>query len=355
MSENWRTVMSRARPKITDELEGMDKGSLGVVENVSTETERINISDFGGGAPALVTHPYVSIRSWHRVMPEEATAAVLTRRGDNSVSEISYYHSGNPERRISNYRRGVGYYRPLDRGEFETTSFGLAQIYGSRGGSLDLRGGITRGWFNNQDLEIGFKSPTHRRVLHDNRSESLNGDERFGVVWRQSPNDGSRTYYRVDGTFAREYTRSLSFRGTPDVLVDRREGHVHDDDGVRPRAPSGGFLRKRVVYNDSEGEPSTELMDENGNTWEILSVNATSGRVFEVPRGNFRIRSGENIRMSAIKDIQVSGRNMTVRVSSVIHLEADVAIKLLSKGMIAIEAPIIEANGRSVMTATTQI
>lgn len=354
MSEDWKSLMNRARSRPSEEREGMDKGSLGIIESVSTETEKNILSDFGGGAPANVTHPFVSIRSWIRVMPEEGTAAVLNRRGDSAVSEVSYYWSGRPEQRTSKYRRGVGYYRPLERGEFEMSSYGLAQVYASRHGSLDLRGGITRGWLSNEELEVGFRAPTHRRSLHDNIIEDTDGEERFGVVWRRSPS-GERSYYKVDGSFAKEYIRSLTFQGIPRVLVEHKEGHVHESDGTRARAPSGEFVRSRTRYNDSEGEPTETMVDESGNSWEVLSDNARTGKVVRSPRGSFKVEVGENIRLNAVKDIQGTARNMVVRVRDVLHLEGDIAVKLVSTGMIALQAPVIEFNGRAVQEATAPI
>ena len=347
--------------KASDEKEGINKPVLGVADNVSPETERVSMSDFGGGAPTRVTHPFVSIRSWIRVMPEEGTAAVLTRRGDTAVSEISYYWSGSPESRISKYRQGVGYYRPIDRGEFELSSYGMAQVYGSRMGALDLRGGITRGWLSNEDLEVGFKAPVHRRVLHDNSSDAVRGEERFGVVWRRPgfteriAKNTLRSWKKVDGSFAKEYVRTLSFGGTPAVLVDHREGHVFEDDGSRPLAPTRKPLRRRTVWYDSRNEPSTDMMDEDGNSWEILSPNATSGRTFRVPNGRFVIEAGTDIRLRASKDINCTATNMVVKVNDVIHIEADIALKLISRGMIQIDAPIIELNGRAVNIAIAPI
>ncbi len=340
--------MNRNRPRSGTREEAESKPILGVIESVQTETERVMSPDMAGGAPTRVTHPYVSLRSWRRVMPEEQTAAVMVQRGDTSESEISYYFSGAPEKRIGKYREGVGYYRPLDRGEWEDTSFGLAQVYGSRHGALDQRGGIVRQWLDNTNLDHGSKAPTFHRQLHDHNHNTIRGEERFGVVWRKGANFTERVYPKVGGAFAREYVRSLSFSGQPGVLVDIREGHVFESNSLRAVGPAGKFLRRRALYGTTSGTNNVDMTDEDGNNWSISSDTATAGRVFDVPAGPFRVTAGDDVKFTSRRDILMSGVNMVVRTSSVIHIEADVAIKLVSKGMISIEASTVQVNGRIV-------
>jgi len=345
--DDWRKIAREATSKPADEREGLNRPTEAVVESVSTETETIQASDFGGGGKCIVTHPFMGVRSWIRALPERGASVVLSRRGDSAVSETAYYRSLDPARRVAKYRAGVGYYRAIDQGEFDMSSYGLAQVYGSRGGSLDLRGGITRGWFNNESLEVGFKAPLHVRQLHDHRYASLAGEERFGAVWRPTglQND-TRGWQEIDGSFAREYTRVLSFQGIPGVLVDYREGHVFEDDGSRANTPSAQPARRRAIYYDSQGDNNLELMDESGNTWEFLSSNAKLGKQIDIPEGSHRIKVGVNIAMQADKDITATGQNLIVRTRNIIHLESEVAIKLVSKGMITLSAAIVEINKR---------
>ena len=180
INQDWRNVLKSARHKRSGEKEeSKTKGTRATVQAVAPMTERVYSSDFGGGTPGVaITHPYHSVRSWHRIMPEPGTTAVVMQRADTQETEIAYYWSVLPERRIADYYKGIGHYRALQPGEQEIMSSGLAAMFWSRRGNLQFRGGVTRSWLSNDDLEAGQKAATHRRLLQRLVCRSIQGESK---------------------------------------------------------------------------------------------------------------------------------------------------------------------------------
>jgi len=289
-------------------------------------------------------------------MPEPGTPAVIASRGDAHETEVQYYWTGLPEQRIRDYRAGVGHYRELAHGEFELMSFGMAQVFGSRRGMLWLRGGICTGWFSNDDLEIGFKAATHRRVLHDHTTGEINQEERYGVVWRTDPDDVSkRTYPRVRGAFAHEHLRRGSARSTPGNLYYHREGHVIDDEGEQEESPIGTKLRVYNQWIDTVGDILSVMVDENSNTWVTLTGKATTGVTVKVPKGTFRVEAGDKIQFGARENIEFTGNHATFKARGVLKIEGKQSVVISSSGAIAMDAPNIQLNGRVVMPGSMPI
>jgi hypothetical protein len=149
--------------------------------------------------------------------------------------------------------------------------------------------------------------------------------------------------------------RILPGGGVPQILVDHREGHVLDTAGRRIRSPARIPLRVQTSYYDSKGGASLIMLDDAGNSWELYSSLGKVGKTIKIPKGTFHVETGNKIHLKARRDIEMIGRNLIVRVRDLIHLESDVAIKLVSKGIISLEASVIEANGRSVITGSQPI
>lgn len=347
--DNWaQAIKDYGRRRSGEESEGESRGSQAVLDQISGTQERVFSSDFGGGRTMRVTHPFVSIRSWIRVMPEPGTAAVVQTRADTQESEIVYYWSGFPEDRITDYYNQKGHYRSLFPGEIEISSTGIAQSMWSARGALHLRGGVVRGWLHNDLLEAGFKAPVHRRLLHDYSHDLLTAEERFGAVWRKGSLHTERKWVKVEGNFAREYSRFLSYSGTPPDLVRYQEGHVIDEMGKQSKSPIRTNLRIWGRWFDVDNEAMALQVDEHSNIWLTLTNRATTGLTLRIPKGNLRIEAGENIQLGAVSDVEISGYHMIVKARGVLNLEGTQAVNITSSGAVSITAPNIQINSRVV-------
>lgn len=345
--EHWsKVVRNFGRTRPGEQQEGHQRSALAGIQHVSPATEQIQVSVYGGARVTRITHPYVSVRSWIRVMPEEGTGAVVAQRGDTAESEVTYYWSGFPGDRITAYLGGQGHYRPLDLGEIEISSFGMAQTFWSRRGALHLRGGISRSWLSDDDMEAGSKAATHRRLLHDHNHDDFRAEERFGVVWRKGDNHTARKFVKVGGVFAREYSRILTYKGSPEILVQYQEGHVIDEEGEPETGPSGEPLRVLGRWNNTTSNPTEWMLDELGNIWWNLPNEATVGWTTKIPKGTFRLEAGVKIQLGAISDVEISGQNMTLKARGTLYLDAGVDIILNAKGAIALKSPNIQLNDR---------
>jgi len=355
--EHWSAAANRLRERPSEERDGKARPAQAYLQAISSTTEEVQASDFGGGRMVEVTHPAMGIRSWIRYMPEEGSSVVVTQRSDTAVPEILYYSGSTAAVKVAAYLNRKGHYRQLTPGETEISSYGFAQAFWSRRGTLHMRGGITRGWLSHDELEVGFKAPTHRRLLHDHiHDDALVGEERYGLVWRKGDDHTERVYVKKDGSYAREYVRTLNFEGAPAVLVDYREGHVHDEEGEELLSPIGSPLRVRGRwYNQDGDEYVSQQIDHDGNVWWKLPNDATTGWTLQIPKGTFRLEAGEKVQIGARSDVEFTGRNMTIRARGTLSIWGAVAVNIGSDGAVVIDAPNVTLKGRAVTDLPTVI
>jgi hypothetical protein len=355
--DHWTRAVDTARVRPSEERDGASRPSQAHFGSISGLTEKGTATDFGGGRPVGITHPAMGVRAWIRFIPEEGSSAVLTQRSDTGEPEILYYSGSRASTKIDAYLRGIGHYRPLDLGEVEISSSGLAQTFWSRRGGLYMRGGTTQGWLVNDDQEVGFKAATHRRLLHDySHDRVLSGEERFGLVWRKGDNHTKRKYIKKDGDFAREYVRAISFEGSPTDLVVYREGHVYDEDGEPVTSPIGSHLRVsgRWYNADGNGYLSHEV-DDSGNVWWTTPNTATTGWTMHVPKGTYRLKAAEKIQLGAGSDVEFSGQNMTIHARGILTLKSNVAINIDGGPAVAIQGASVTIKGRVVTDSKTVV
>jgi len=350
--------MDRSRQRPTEAGDGQARPAQAHLSAISGVTEGAIATDFGGGRAIQLTHPAMGIRAWIRFMPEEGSSAVLTQRADTAAPEVLYYSGSKSATKVDAYLRGVGHYRPMNLGEAEVSSSGFAQTYWTKQGALRLRGGIITGWLAQDELEVGFRAPIHRRLLHDYAHESpLVAEERFGIVWRKGDDHTKRTYIKRDGDYAREYVRSLNFEGSPGTLVHHQEGHVIDTDGVDITSPVGNPLRALSKWYNTTGSGAvSHQIDEAGNVWWKLPTSADIGWATDIPKGTFRITTGRKIQLSAKTNIDIaSSGNMTLSARGVLSIVGGLTLNLSSSGAITITAPNVTIKGRIVQDLPTPI
>lgn len=351
----WRTIARDMRKRTGEDESGAEKSSEAYIEAVSPTEERVVVDGYGQGKVADVLHPYRSTLSWVRVMPEPGTYVETSVRGDTGDVQIDRYKAPHSKKRTENYENRLSHYRTLKPGEGEITSPGLAQLFWSQGGTLNVRGGATFGWLSNEDLEIGWKAPTHTRILHDHQTGKLLSSERFGVVVRTGDTLADRVYPRTNGAFSREYSRVLAGGSSPAILSSLQEGDVLDDNGDPVLSPIQTKLRMIHSWYDKSDLPAFIKMDELTNTWIVLTDEATTGLTLQIPKGSVRFEIGEDLRMAARQVVELSGDMVTIYASSILNLKAPKAINIESAGAIALLSNNISINGRTVVPSNDPI
>lgn len=254
----------------------------GIITATNPRSERVT-TDGPTGGQLRVLHPFVSQQSWIRAMPEGGSGVLLAERYDSKAPEVLRYYDETPEDRVKEYDRDVSLYRPLEPGEIELASKGLAQTFYGRKAVKEDRAGVVRTWLDGLRTEAGTRAPTHRRTLHTAQSGTLLDEERWGVVKRWLP--GSRVKEQIvigvqPPTFSREYLRILG-TGVPgpwDRYEDLRVGAVVSDQSVPVvMASSGQALRyAHRLYTPTAQEFGT-LIDESGNFEVNVPATATVG------------------------------------------------------------------------------
>jgi hypothetical protein len=241
-------------------------------------------------------HPFVSQQAWIRAMPEGGSGVLMAQRFDSKGTEMLRYYDEAPEARVKAYDNDMDLYRPLEGGEIELASRGLAQTFYARKALKEDRAGVVRTWLDGVRMESGTRAPTHRRTLHTAQSGGLTDEERFGVVKRWIP--GTRTKERLiigvqPPTFAREYLRVLGtgIPGIWDRYEDLRIGAVLNDVGIPTLLGSSGqplrFARK--LYTTTAQEFST-LVDESGNFEVNVPAQAVIGGAVKMPTSPMKMQ-----------------------------------------------------------------
>lgn len=287
--DNWLQEERRTQERLDQKLQGLQAIYSGFIVTVDPEHESLSVQSHGGTKEYPVKHPYLANDSWIRTMPSEGASAILQYRSDTRQPEIVNYANPSQQILIGAYEAKQNVFRPLQPGEIDVNSKGLASTFFSRRSIKDERAGILRNWADQDEVEFGFKAPIHRRILHQHNNAKLGDEERFGVVKR--PKTGSSnfsTYPKYSGKYAKErFERVLSNNGTPSTLYEKWEGQVFDDVGVQTKqSKTNGLLRLKHNYFANAGSPWTWEIDENGNSAITLPPSATHGHNLTIPQGN---------------------------------------------------------------------
>jgi hypothetical protein len=295
MSETSIQTAMRQKEQQARKAGGMAGPYNGRIYNVNPQSERANVDFYAGaksGKGINVLHPYLGINSWIRVMPDEGTGVLLHNRADSKDPEIERYYMPDTSKRVNAYSKAIEPYRTIQPGEIEISSKGLAQIFFARRGVLDIRAGAIRQWLDEDKTEYGVRSPTHKSAGYQNVSDQIGDEERWGVVKRPISSIYEK-YVKVNNNFAKEHMDVLLFEGVPNILYDKREGHVVNNSGTQIKSNlTGNNLRLRHIYYTVNEEAVIKEIDELGNvTLTLPSNDATDGLTVIVPAGNIRLQS----------------------------------------------------------------
>lgn len=336
MSDTFIQQQNRLRQRRKQKNLDFAKGAvfLGVVNiDHDSSNEKVGLSYHAGQATLQTLHPYLGADSWIRTGAEAGQPMLAAQRPDSEAPDLLAYLGQDNNLRVEAYEAGVGLYRPLAPGEIEVHSKGLAQAHYSRRPVLEQRGGVVRGWLDQDRLESGARAPVHVRHLHLKRVDLMGDEERLGVVTR--PSSPTETKYvrsgRIidplfganfvgsalasgiiaePGPWAKEHTRILKSGAlTPEKLIDIREGDVIDDEGeVMNLSKSGNALRFK-------GEWFTEGLlggafyvgiDKDGNFTVAAPDDASAGGDISIPAGDLELTVGANHTVQVQTDYTLS-------------------------------------------------
>lgn len=349
MPDTFIQQQNRLRQRQREKNVDFDKGSvfLGVITgDHDSSTELVGVSYHAGHRELPTLHPYLGPDSWIRAGAEAGQPVLAAQRPDSADPELLAYTSKDEDSRTRSYTDDqLGLYRPLQPGEVEIHSKGLAQTMYSRRPLLSQRGGLVRSWLDQDRLESGARAPIHVRHLSLRRGGQLGDEERFGVVAR--PDDSGTTVSKVNskyvragrvidpqlavsfaasalaagvtvepGPWAKEYLRILRSGAIyPEKLVDIREGDVIDDSGnVINLSASGKPLRyKGEWFADSLlGGAFFVGIDRDGNFSVAAPDEASVGGTVTVPAGDLMLTLGASHTVQVQSDYSLSTADGTM-------------------------------------------
>lgn len=298
--ENWLQIENRSKDRLEKKIQGLQGVHSGQIKTVNPDTEEVLITTHGGDKIYEVKHPFLSNEAWIRVMPAVGTHALIQYRSDTKQPEIVNYRNPAQRSLLNSYLQESNLaYRPLQTGEIDITSRGLATSFWGRRPVVVHRGGVIRSWLDQDQLEAGAKSPTHRRLLHQHDSTTIGDEERFGLVkrpLRSSPN--YQGYPKINGAYAKEYYMHIKSVDTdPTVLIEKHEGQLFDTSGsLIKQSKTQKNLRLRHRYYTNQNNPWTWEIDEAGNSVITLPTDATDGHQLNIPEGNLTQTIGKNLK-----------------------------------------------------------
>jgi len=228
------------------------------VTAVNTESEQLTVDSIAGPDTVQIPHPMLSTNAWVRASPERGARLMIMGTAGTSMRRAPLgYYSRSATELIRRYRSGTGLYRPLEGGEFELMTPGVALVAGEIDGTLRLRGGVVHGELDSKRLRARWRAPTHVRELHQHNEDEIGDEERLGVVVRNLTNDQRNRPLRPPGAtgedagFAKEYLRTF---GRPSGRLSLyHEGDIFDDTGKPTKAWSGRNARAYRELYDAAG------------------------------------------------------------------------------------------------------
>ena len=185
---DWRSIEKHTEARASQKSgRGARQGMFqAVIDSASGESQTGKMTYSGGTRDVPLVMPFDGTFSWIRSIPESGSTVLAGMRSDNEDVSFIRYLNDNPEVKLTGYTLNENVYRPLQPGEHEIHSTGMAQSYYGARPILEQRAGVVRTWLDQDKLESGQKAPLHVRQLWEHRSNLMGDEERFGVVRRPS-------------------------------------------------------------------------------------------------------------------------------------------------------------------------
>jgi len=298
MGNNWIRDIAESEDRDKKQRIAIDKPFGMLVTSVSSTSETGKWSYSSTNDREIqIPHPFISMGSWIRAIPETGTSYVAAFRGDEPQPQPLITFQRQAESRVSSYLDGEGVYRPLLPGEIELSSSGLAQEFFSSRARHEGRAGILARWEDQDSLTLGQRGPIHTKYLLQHVSGEVGDEYRLGIVSR--PKDkktgGKSTwqmgYPKVRGDFAAEEYLMLKnpANEAPAILTRRQQGHVLDDDGepILQQVTQVPLRYREELYANDDTFTVDEC-DEKGNWYKRLAEAALEGYEFIIPSGFYK-------------------------------------------------------------------
>jgi hypothetical protein len=315
------------------------KASSAVISSLNPTREEVNYDATVGGTTIPITHPYLGPNSWIRIMPEKGTLCMVARKAENGDPYItSYLRTGSAEPFQKATDQDKFYYKTLKEGEIDLASPGVANVFLSRRGTLELRGGSSTVKLHAERGEIEARAPTHTKAILGNKRQAVGNEERFGVVQRPGALNknfpGQPTIRNIVETlpnyFAKEYLRNIKSEGPIRnlTLIDHREGDVYDDSGTALQASTGKKLRSITKFGTEVPNISaTTEVDVDGNIVVTMPNTAVQGLHVTSDSGHVKFTVGQDFAVSAIQSILMSCLDLDIKAKSSVTVNSP-SIKL---------------------------
>lgn len=346
------------------------------ITGVDTHNERLRTISPVGEPDFPINQPFLSANAWHRAIPESGDGLLITQRHDSGRYQAIAYDKQRTSDRIDLYMSGFGVYRPLRPGEQDLYSYGIAGMYLSRDGVLELRGGSVYGELNHTTLQSWMKAPLHRRLLHLHKETSLGDEERLGYVFRPLPPDyGISPIKKNELYHAKEHYLHLQYTPTtgvgagtlPNIDIARtRLGNVYNALGLEElHSVTSLPLRYLAEYWDLAGaQKLTVEVDEVGNVAATLPPTAAEGMRVKIPVGQFQMDVMQAFKVNSTGPITVDGKADATynsvgdaTLSSMANVKVNAKVNIVSEATVKMEdkSPLIEQTASAKWTVKTPL
>lgn len=336
-----------------------DKAASAVVTSTNPAKEELTYLATIGGSTIPISHPYLGPNSWLRIMPEQGTSCMIARRAENGEPYVSAYFRGSISS-AETYTRATQqdkfYYKPLQEGEIDMATQGIANVYLSKRGTLELRGGSTSVKLHADRGEIEARSPTHLKAILGNKRQAVGDEERFGVIQRPGALNktfpGQTTIRNIvettPGFFAKEYLRNIKSEGPVAnlTLIDHREGDVYDDSGTELKASTGKKLRSVTKYGtEIPSVYMTTEVDVDGNIAVTLPRTAVQGLNVSAEAGHAKFTVGQDFSAVAKQSVLLSGADLDFKAKASTVLTSP-TVEVKSKTSTTVVSPSIKLGSK---------
>lgn len=263
------------------------------VTSVSSSTEEVTMTSVP--SKVAIVHPYVSVSSWDRAMPEVGSMASVQYNKEARYPIMTQYRNEQADKMVSDYNSGNNLYRELASGELDRMSVGMANTWHANKPFLFQRAGLVENTLDGIDMTMYTRAPTHVRRMHLFKTGKLEDQELLGIVRRtESAIKSPPVKIPIDegSSFAKEHTLVLT--NSTGILIDRREGDVCEDNAKFPVHPITGKylrLRERLYSTKTLLNPAEQYLEKQvdieGNLQLDFPNSAKEGLCINIPKGRF--------------------------------------------------------------------
>lgn len=334
---NWDQSISNINERNRQLTGGTNKAFQMSVSTVSTESEEAKVSFYGNtDRQIFLSHPFVSVGSWIRAMPENGATMVGTFRVDEASPQPVASIQKQAKNRIQSYKNGLDLYRPLMPGEMEVSSSGRSQAFFARRPKQFQRAGLLARNIDQDRLAISDKAPIHTREFLQKTYDMMGDEERFGITYRNK-NTWDIFFPKIKDNYCAEYYANLTnpSNTSPKTLFQLHRGHVTDSKGIVINQIATGLpLRVQDKYYANDDTFTVKEIDEKGNVFIRTAEAAIEGYQLDVSTGHYRRNIAKNDLMTVLgsrEDIVTKnssylvGDNLNYTVNKTIKIKSELA------------------------------